>query len=147
MDTTILKVNKGISKIKNLLHGLPRKSFATIYKTFLRPQTNYGDIIYEQPQNEFFCEKKYISTIYQPINLSTVEQILPSILFFIYPKWLAQSRRSLEIKDAFYYLLQRHHLPYHHMDLINSANLAFDNFESLSGNNKKDAFYRDEKRK
>lgn len=89
--------------------------------------------------------------IYQPYtNLSTYQlsnRFFQVFFFFIYPKWLAQSRRSLEIKDAFYYLLQRHHLPYHHMDLINSANLAFDNFESLSGNNKKDAFYRDEKRK
>lgn len=83
-------------------------------------------------------------------NLSTYQlsnRFFQVFFFFIYPKWLAQSRRSLEIKDAFYYLLQRHRLPYHHMDLINSANLAFDNFESLSGNNKKDAFYRDEKRK
>ena len=29
----------------------------TIYKAFLRPLIDYGDIIYEQPQNESFCEK------------------------------------------------------------------------------------------
>ena len=29
----------------------------TIYKTFLRPLIDYGDIIYDQPQNESFCEK------------------------------------------------------------------------------------------
>ena len=29
----------------------------TIYKAFLRPLTDYGDIIYDQPQNESFCEK------------------------------------------------------------------------------------------
>ena len=38
-------------------HRLPRKSLITIYKTFLRPQIDYGDIIYDQPQNESFCEK------------------------------------------------------------------------------------------
>ena len=29
----------------------------TIYKAFLRPLIDYGDIIYDQPQNETFCEK------------------------------------------------------------------------------------------
>ena len=29
----------------------------TIYKAFLGPQIDYGDIIYDQHQNESFCEK------------------------------------------------------------------------------------------
>ena len=29
----------------------------TIYKVFLRPLIDYGDIIYDQPQNESFCDK------------------------------------------------------------------------------------------
>ena len=29
----------------------------TIYKAFLRPLIDYGDIIHDQPQNESFCEK------------------------------------------------------------------------------------------
>ena len=36
---------------------MPRKSLITIYKTFLKPLIDYGDIIYDQPQNESFCEK------------------------------------------------------------------------------------------
>ena len=28
-----------------------------MYKAFLRPLIDYGDIIYDQPQNESFCEK------------------------------------------------------------------------------------------
>ena len=35
---------------------MPRKSLPTIYKAFLRPLVDYGDIIYDQ-QNESFCEK------------------------------------------------------------------------------------------
>ena len=53
-------MNKGVSVItviKKLRHSLPRKSLLTIYKTFLRPLVDYGDIIYDQPQNESFCEK------------------------------------------------------------------------------------------
>ena len=51
VDSAILKMDKGISVIKNLRHSLPRKSLLTIYKAFLRPLIDYGDIIYDQPQN------------------------------------------------------------------------------------------------
>ena len=57
IDNAILKFDKGISVIKKLRQGLPRKSLITIYKAFLRPLIDYGDIIYDQPQNESFCEK------------------------------------------------------------------------------------------
>ena len=57
VDNVILKVDKGISEIKKLRHSLPRKSLITIYKAFLRPLIDYGDIIYDQPPNESFCEK------------------------------------------------------------------------------------------
>ena len=45
VDSAILKMNKGISVIKKLRHSLPRKSLLTIYKAFLRPLIDYGDII------------------------------------------------------------------------------------------------------
>ena len=57
VDGAISKVNKGISVIKKLRHTLPRKSLITIYKVFLRPLFDYGDIIYDQPNNDSFCEK------------------------------------------------------------------------------------------
>jgi len=43
--------------MKKLRYSLPRKSLITIYKAFLRPLIDYGDIIYDQPQNVSFCEK------------------------------------------------------------------------------------------
>ena len=36
---------------------MPQKSLMTIYKAFLRPPIDYGDIIYDQPQNGSFCQK------------------------------------------------------------------------------------------
>ena len=51
VDSAILKMNNSISVIKKLRHSLPRKSLLTIYKAFLRPLIDYGDIIYDQPQN------------------------------------------------------------------------------------------------
>ena len=56
-DCAISKINKGIAVIKKLRYSLPRKSLVTIYKAFLRPLIDYGDIIYDQPQNESLSEK------------------------------------------------------------------------------------------
>ena len=36
---------------------MPQKPLVTIYKAFLRTLIDYGDIIYEQPQNDSFSEK------------------------------------------------------------------------------------------
>ena len=57
IDSTILKVNKGIAVLKKLRYSLPRKSLITTYKALLRPLLDYGDIIYDQPHNESVCEK------------------------------------------------------------------------------------------
>ena len=57
VDSAISKINKGISLIKKLRYTLPRKSLITVYKVFLRTLIDYGDIIYDQPNNNSFCEK------------------------------------------------------------------------------------------
>ena len=51
----IAKANKGIGLIRKLPHILPRQSLLTIYKSFIRPHLDYGDIVYDQPNNEDFC--------------------------------------------------------------------------------------------
>ena len=56
-NCAVSKINKGIAVIKKLRYSLPRKSLVTIYKAFQRPLIDYGDIIYDQPQNESFSEK------------------------------------------------------------------------------------------
>ena len=48
----IANANKGIGLIRKLAHVLPRQSLLTIYKSFLIPHPDYGDIIYDQPNNE-----------------------------------------------------------------------------------------------
>ena len=50
-------VNRYIKRYKKLRHSLLRKSLITIYKAFFRPLIDHGVIIYDQPQNESFCEK------------------------------------------------------------------------------------------
>ena len=40
-----------------LSKNLPKHSLVTIYKSFVRPHLDYGDIIYDQPNNESFTQK------------------------------------------------------------------------------------------
>ena len=57
IDSTTLKVNRGIAILKKLRYGLPWKSLITIYKALLRPLLDYGDIVYDRPHHESVCEK------------------------------------------------------------------------------------------
>ena len=49
--------NKLIETIKHLSVHLPRKSLLTIFKSFVRPHLDYGDIIYDYPVNESLINK------------------------------------------------------------------------------------------
>ena len=51
------KANRGIGVIRKLIHILPRHSLITIYNSFVRPHLDSCDIIYDQPNNESFCNK------------------------------------------------------------------------------------------
>ena len=55
LEEKIAKANKGIGLIRKLAHILPRQSLLTIYKSFIRPHLGYGDTVYDQPNNENFC--------------------------------------------------------------------------------------------
>ena len=53
----IANANKGIGAIKKLHNVPPPRALLTIYKCFIRPNLNYGDFIYDQPNNDSFCSK------------------------------------------------------------------------------------------
>ena len=46
--------NRIIGLIRRLSATLPRNALLTIYKTFVRPYLDYGDILYDKPNNEIF---------------------------------------------------------------------------------------------
>ena len=48
---------KIIGVIKKLRPILPRHSLISIYKSFVRPHLDYGDVIYDRPNNHSFSEK------------------------------------------------------------------------------------------
>ena len=51
------KAYKGIAVLRKLQNIIPRNSLLTIYKSFIRPHLDYGDIIYHQPNNGSLCQK------------------------------------------------------------------------------------------
>ena len=53
----ISKANRGIGIIKKLQNKLPRNALLTIYKSFIRPHLDYGDIVYDQSTSDSFCNK------------------------------------------------------------------------------------------
>ena len=57
VDQKIKKCNKIIGLIRQLSVTLPRNALLTIYKSFVRPHLDYGDILYDKPNNEHFQNK------------------------------------------------------------------------------------------
>ena len=51
------KVSKTIGLLRKLQKILPRPPLITIYKSFIRPHVDYGDIIYNQVYNVSFHQK------------------------------------------------------------------------------------------
>ena len=57
LEEKLMKVSKGIGVLRKPSSRLPRKALITIYKSFIRPHLDYGDIICDQPHNESLCQK------------------------------------------------------------------------------------------
>ena len=57
IGSKITKCNKIIGLMKKLSLILSRKSLLTIYKSFIRPNLDYADIIYGKPLNESLKRK------------------------------------------------------------------------------------------
>ena len=62
------KVCKKIGLLYKLQNSLPRSALLTIYKGFVRPHLDYGNIIYDQTFNGTFHQKleliQYISWLH-----------------------------------------------------------------------------------
>ena len=54
IDQKMKKCNKMIGLITQLSVNLPRNALLTIYKSFIRPHLDYGDILYDKPGNDNF---------------------------------------------------------------------------------------------
>ena len=57
LKVTFTKVNKTIGVLRKLQKILPRQVLMIMYKAFVRPYLDYGDIIYDEAYNETFHQK------------------------------------------------------------------------------------------
>ena len=57
LETVLCKINKTIGLIGKLQNLLPRTALITLYKAFVRPHLDYGDIIYDQAHKASFHQK------------------------------------------------------------------------------------------
>ena len=48
---------KGIGILQKLQAILLQTSLLTFYKSFIRPNLDYGDVVYDQPSNDAFSNK------------------------------------------------------------------------------------------
>ena len=57
LENMLNKANKTIGLLRKLQNTLPRLSLLTIYKSFIRPHIDYGNIIYDLKRMCFFNKK------------------------------------------------------------------------------------------
>ena len=57
LSEKITKVNKVIAIIKRLRFSLPRHTLLDIYRAFVRPHLDYGDVLYDNPGNSVFSQR------------------------------------------------------------------------------------------
>ena len=58
VDQKIKKNNKLIGPVRSLSFNVLRKALLTICKSLIRSHLDYGDILYNKPENEDFQKKK-----------------------------------------------------------------------------------------
>ena len=58
INEKLKNVTKSINLLRKLNLTLPRFSLSVIYKSFIRPHLDDGDIVYDQPNNLSLSEKK-----------------------------------------------------------------------------------------
>ena len=73
LKTIFQKTNKTIGLFRKLQTLLPRAPLITIYKSFIRPRLDYGDITYDQTFNMSFQQK--METIQYNAALAITDKI------------------------------------------------------------------------
>ena len=57
LNNVLAKVNRAVGLLLKLRNLLPRTTLITIYKAFIRPYLDYGDLLYHEAFNNSFKEK------------------------------------------------------------------------------------------
>ncbi len=89
----IKKANKGIGVMKQLYTYVPRSALELIYKLYVRPHLDYGDVVYHMPAkgSETFHSKSYTN---HPL-MSLVESVQYKAACVVSGAWRGTSKEKL----------------------------------------------------
>ena len=88
----INQANKGIGVMKQLYSYLPRSALELLYKLYVRPHLDYGDVVYQIPDNE---SKTFDSKndIFHPL-MTRVESVQYEAACVVSGAWRGSSRKN-----------------------------------------------------
>ena len=109
INEKINKANKGIGIIRKLNNILPRSALLAIYRSFISPHLDsfisphfdYGDVVYDQPENKSFSSK--IESVQYNASLAITEAIRGTSQENLYQELGLESLRSRRWLRRMYY--------------------------------------------
>ena len=118
------KAYKGIAVLRKLQNIIPRNSLLTIYKSFIRPHLDYGDIIYHQPNNGSLCQK--IESIQYQAALAITGAIHGTSQTKLYNELGIESMKLRQwFRHVIFFKIQSNGLPQYLNYLIPKASLHY----------------------
>ena len=118
IKTILTKVNRTIGLLRKFQQVLPRPSLITIYKAFIRPHLDYGDVIFDQAFNNSFHQR--LESIQYNAALAITGAIRGTSKEKLYQELgfeSLQSRRWFQ-KLSFFYKIIKNELPPYFYHLI-----------------------------
>ena len=91
IKSAISKTRKGIGLLKYLSKYLPRHTLNELYKLYVRPHLDYGDVIYHIPAK--ICE--FSQNTFLPNLMEKIESVQYSAALAITGAWRGTSRQKL----------------------------------------------------
>ena len=91
IKSSISKARKGIGMLRFLSSYLPRNTLNDLYKLYVRPHLDYGDVIYHDPPN--LCEFSGNTTLSN--QMEKIESVQYSAALAVSGAWRGTSREKL----------------------------------------------------
>ena len=110
IKTILTKVNRTTGLLRKLQQVLPGPSLITIYKAFIRPHLDYGDVIFDQAFNNSFHQR--LESIQYNAALAVTGVIRGTSKEKLYEELgfeTLQSRKSFRKLSLFYKILKKNH--------------------------------------
>ena len=119
------KVNKFIGLLRKLNNCLPRSSLITIYKSFVKPHLDYGDVIFDKAYSNSFQQR--LESLQYKASLAVTSGIKGSSTKRLFEKLgleSLQNRRWFRKLSVFYKIVKEKSSKYLY-DLIPSNNISY----------------------